>query len=692
MKNYSICLLTVGVIAGVGFVSQASAQTTTYAAWADSKGLRGQATRSTADPDQDGVPNIMEFVIGGIPNPATAGSNSAALMPTCRSVNGDLTLVLKRKIQSQGAVNLYFQWSTDLSFSFLQSVWVGSTSATTDGIVVNVAANTPDSATNTVIITVPAAKAAGKKLYGRLQAYVFNPAKDSSTSGYIEFLATDIPQPYGAGFSMYSAAWPIMETYPGSEFQTGLFATWMFPKQATDPPAGFYSDVEGGLGWWRDTRFPTVTPKFIMGGVAQDFSAIANGPSHGSEENGGIFGVAQLSPWLLFPIDGLNLKQGTNGELFGYGYYPLPFTKPKSTTAGANVPTGDQSWTLFLNTTNFKGPVCFFTPYFWTRPAVADPQWSDFLLDKRPTDPSKPYSIENQYIPSKTATAANGEQYGRTAPIRFPKNSGADSIVMHRVTNYTKQALWDGVKAWFEGTGPAVTGTLKPAGSFVMNFTASCSNESWGMIAEDAKADEALRCDFDAFATAMITPDAKSFGFKWNPANTTTVGANVVLPQYYRRMKTGGQDRWLPATEAEAPVGLRSVEFTRPSEPEPDPYETSTDPTSSFMTPGPVAGPFKAYLGDNSVVTYYWYRFADQPALFHADLTSAEREEMQLKVVKLHQSWTKNLDYLAPPTVGTLATLDPAQVVTPPAGFEVGYVPIATRQEWNPDIPYPSGR
>src|SRR2546430_4575868 len=41
----------------------------------------------------------------------------------------------------------------------------------------------------------------------------------------------------------------------------------------------------------------------------------------------------------------------------------------------------------------------------------------------------------------------------------------------------------------------------------------------------------------------------------------------------------------------------------------------------SFKKPGPVAGPFKAYLGDGSVVTYYWYRFADQPALLNADLT-----------------------------------------------------------------------
>jgi len=30
--------------------------------------------------------------------------------------------------------------------------------------------------------------------------------------------------------------------------------------------------------------------------------------------------------------------------------------------------------------------------------------------------------------------------------------------------------------------------------------------------------------------------------------------------------------------------------------------------------------------------------------------------------------------------VGTLAELDPAVIVTPPKGLEVGYVPIVTRQ------------
>ena len=62
-------------------------------------------------------------------------------------------------------------------------------------------------------------------------------------------------------------------------------------------------------------------------------------------------------------------------------------------------------------------------------------------------------------------------------------------------------------------------------------------------------------------------------------------------------------------------------------------------------------------------------------------MTSAEREKLQLKVEKLHRAWPMNRDYLAPPKVGKLASLDPAQIVKPPKGYEFGYVPIATKHE-----------
>ena len=86
-------------------------------------------------------------------------------------------------------------------------------------------------------------------------------------------------------------------------------------------------------------------------------------------------------------------------------------------------------------------------------------------------------------------------------------------------------------------------------------------------------------------------------------------------------------------------------------------------------------------LGDGSTLTYYWYRLADQPAMLNADLTDEEREVVQKRVEKLHRAWTKDRDYLTPPDFGKLADIDPALILVPPAGLEIGYVPISTRQE-----------
>src|SRR5690349_6775656 len=115
-------------------------------------------------------------------------------------------------------------------------------------------------------------------------------------AGYLLVSIDKVPETYNAGFSMYVAAWPLVKTYPGHRFQTGLFGTWMFAQYDGPKPEKMYSDVEGGLGWWRDTRFPTETPKFIMGGVAPNFTEIANGPAHGAgnwEKPRGLYGVAQ---------------------------------------------------------------------------------------------------------------------------------------------------------------------------------------------------------------------------------------------------------------------------------------------------------------------------------------------------------------------------------------------------------------
>lgn len=508
-------------------------------------------------------------------------------------------------------------------------------------------------------------------------------------AGYLLVPHERVDKKYDAGFSLYVNAWPLLENYPGQRFQTGLFGTWMFAQSDTPRSMDTYSDIEGGLGWWRDTRFATETPKFIMGGVAKSFSEWANGPGAGKGRDwskpNGKYGVAQLSPHIVWPPDGLNLEQGTSGKLFGYGYLPLPLADAKPTTAGQDVPTGDQCWTLFLNTGNFKGPVAFFTPYFWTKPSLKDASLAGKFLDSRPANPNKAIQMETQYVPAFTAVDSNGVTFARIAPTRFPHDAEGNSPVVHRVTAFEKSALWDDVQAWFAGGDPA-SGKVDANASVVQSFEPR-GGSTWKLYPIGTPKDQKITIDWKAFATP-VNLDAFTYGYRWNKELVTEPAASaqalVKLPEYFRLTENDkGAKQWVAVQAKDVPTetDLANVTFPRAINHSAQPYVTPEESASPWKSPGPAAGPFQINLGDGSVLTYSWYRFADQPAILNADLTDQEREAMQKKVELLHRNWTKDRDYLPPPTRGELADLDPALLVTPPKGLEVGYVPIATRQE-----------
>ncbi len=189
------------------------------------------------------------------------------------------------------------------------------------------------------------------------------------------------------------------------------------------------------------------------------------------------------------------------------------------------------------------------------------------------------------------------------------------------------------------------------------------------------------------FLCESVALDPLTYGYRWNydlvSKTDSANGPLATLPEYFKLVeKENGKSEWVTVDSSSVPMetGLTKVEFKRSTAAPAEPYVTPDEVASSWKKPGPAAGPFESRLGDGSVVTYYWYRFADQPALLNADLSDAEREDLQKRAEKLHQHWTKDREYLSPPNVGKLADLDPAVMVTPPKGLEIGYVPIVTRQ------------
>jgi hypothetical protein len=255
---------------------------------------------------------------------------------------------------------------------------------------------------------------------------------------------------------------------------------------------------------------------------------------------------------------------------------------------------------------------------------------------------------------------------------------------VHRVTSYSKKALWDAVKAWFEGGAPA-SGVIDSREATLHTFPGG-GGATWKIYTPDVSNKKRVPLAWKSFATP-IALDSNTFGYRWNyqlvATNDSKDGSLVRLPEYYHLVTNDNKKaEWAAVRPEDVPAatGLDQAHADRPREDPPEAYVTPDDAKSCWKKPGPAAGPFQAHLGDGSVVTYYWYRFANQPALLNADLTDQERETMQARVEKLHRDWKKDRDYLPPPTVGKLADIDPALIVNPPTGLEAGYVPIATRQ------------
>ena len=508
--------------------------------------------------------------------------------------------------------------------------------------------------------------------------------------GYISMSVPAPPEGYGYGVSLYAAAWPLVAK-PLRDFQIGLASIWIVPDNrdvnypllphgtvARDnwPERGpsyrdVFQTIEGGLGFWGDTRFPDATAKFRMNGTANGYNHMICSPGwgFGNFENttalkADQMGIAQLSSRILVPPDGFTFRNPTIGDLFGYAWMVLPLTRAKDRTAGLPVTTGDQSWTLFLNSKNFKGPVAFYTPATWSRVSREYPPAVGRGLDSRPG------LVTGGAIEINTVPRMVGGDYSSIPSLQFAADAQGRTVLIHNLTHYSKAALYDQVKSWLDGGG-AATGSFDGKGA----STPTCKADPLSVSQGEKK----IHIEGCEQWVKTATFDATTFGLQWTTKALTPWQGKVQKGSFPSFFKSDG--KILQAVEAEdvpKETGLVSAGF-----PESVADHVYTSPDSGdncWHKPGPKAGPFYAKLADGSVVTYYWYRFIDQPSLQDADLSEGEKARLQKVAEKIQSAWKPDHDYIPPPKIGRLAGLDPALLVRPPKGLEVGYVPIATHQ------------
>lgn len=232
---------------------------------------------------------------------------------------------------------------------------------------------------------------------------------------------------------------------------------------------------------------------------------------------------------------------------------------------------------------------------------------------------------------------------------------------MQDVTYYSKAALFDAFKAWRDG-GPSCFGRFDGQGAWKPRLNTRTTHYDQG-----GKRITGVERVFD---TRIF--EGNVWGLQWF---TSDISPKGLFPQFY---KHAGEERVaVAAADVPAETRLLAKEFKLAGAGEP--YTSPT--TRAWTQPGPKLGPFTVKLADGSVVTYWWYRFVDQPSFQQYHWSQEKKAKLQALVEKLHANWPIDRDYMAPPTRGKLVALDPALLATPPKGLEVGYVPIVTRQE-----------
>src|SRR5919107_4689486 len=223
--------------------------------------------------------------------------------------------------------------------------------------------------------------------------------------GYISMKVPPPPDGYGFGISFYSGAWPLVAS-PLESFQIGLPGTWIIPDNrgyneplcphgtiARDhwPDRGpsyrdVFQTIEGGMGFWASTQFGSTKPKYRMNATPNCYNDEISSPGWGFGKPEPLpddrLGLVQISNRLIVPPDGLTFRPGLQGELFGTAWMALPIMD----AAGPHhrQPTGDSSWTLFVNAANFKGPLAFYIPDTWSAIANGYPPAAGRTLDARP--------------------------------------------------------------------------------------------------------------------------------------------------------------------------------------------------------------------------------------------------------------------------------------------------------------------
>ena len=481
--------------------------------------------------------------------------------------------------------------------------------------------------------------------------------------GYVSTYIQKPPIDYMYGMSYYVRVFPLLKK-PLVNFQAGLASSWVIPdnndfKKPLCPPGTvardrmhgrgpYYRDVfqtmEGGVGYWVSTSFKSTIPKYRVNGTPNGYNHEVSSPGWGFGRKKSLepeqMGLAQISNRVLLPPDGLTMNFST-GSFIGNAWMNIDFTEKKK---HKGVSVGNQCWTVFLDTANFKGPLVFWIPEIWAHLSTGYKTIEGRGLDAR-RGIMNAVAMEIAQVPYFKTQSSEGKTYSKLPHLEFPVDRQGRTILVKKVRLYKNESI-------------KKDGTFDTSRMFIPGLRAYKLTLTIGK----------KRLNWDKALETKIFGDRnnQAFGFQWK--NFSKPGK---LPQYFQLE----EEKHHIVKENTVPEKLKAAEFLTFNQP---PAYTVKN-QSVWKTPGASSKVYKAVLEDNSTIEYVWYKFIDQPSLQAWNWSAEEKNRVQKKVEHIHRHWSK-ADYFSDETEKDLVSLSKALLVQPPEGLEYGYVPIVIKQ------------
>jgi hypothetical protein len=134
-----------------------------YDTWAAQQGLTASNKAPDQDPDSEEVPNLLEFYLDGDPL-----ASDRAILPVATLDATHLKFTFARRDDAEAFVaSQQFEWGSNLSSWTAVALGAGNSGPDANGIVVSVSENAANP--DTIVVSVPRARAVAGKLFGRLR-------------------------------------------------------------------------------------------------------------------------------------------------------------------------------------------------------------------------------------------------------------------------------------------------------------------------------------------------------------------------------------------------------------------------------------------------------------------------------------------------------------------------------------------